>query len=60
MFLTIIVISAVAFALFKLGALSVWVAVLSMAFKAILFVGVVGVVVWIVRYLRQRRNGSES
>ncbi len=34
MFLTVIVLSAIAFALFKLGALSVWVAVLSMAFKA--------------------------
>ena len=58
MFLTIIVISAIAFALFKLGALSVWVAVLSMAFKALLFVGGVGVIVWLVRYLRQRRKGS--
>ena len=57
MFLTFIVLSAVAFALFKLGALSVWVAVLSMAFKALLFVGIVGGVAWIVRYLRQRRKG---
>ena len=58
MFLTVIVISAIAFALFKLGALSVWVVVLSMAFKALLFVGGVGVIVWLVRYLRQRRKGS--
>ena len=57
MFLTVIVVSAIAFALFKLGALSVWVAVLSMAFKALLFLGVVGGVVWIVRYLRQRHKG---
>ena len=60
MLMTFIILSAIAFALFKLGALSVWVAVLSMAFKTILFVGVVGVVVWLVRYLRQRRKGSES
>ena len=59
MFLTFIIISAIAFALFKLGALSVWVAVLSMAFKALLFVGVVGVVFWLVRYLRQRRKGVQ-
>ena len=57
MFLTFIVLSTIAFALFKLGALSVWVAVLSMAFKALLFVGIVGGVAWIVRYLRQRRKG---
>ena len=55
MFLTFIVVSAIAFALFKLGALSVWVAVLSMAFKAMLFVGVIGVVVWLVK---QRRKGT--
>ena len=60
MFLTFIVVSAISLALFKLGALSVWVAVLSMAFKAMLFVGVIGVVFWLVRYLRQRRKGSES
>ena len=60
MFLTIIVVSAISLALFKLGALSVWVAVLSMAFKAMLFVGAIGIVFWLVRYLRQRRKGSES
>ena len=60
MFMTFIIISAIAVALFKLGALSVWVAVLSMAFKALLFVGLVGVALWLVRYLKQRRNGSEQ
>ena len=50
MFLIFVVISAIAVALFKLGALSVWVAVLSMAFKAMLFVGAIGVVIWLVRY----------
>ena len=57
MFLSLIAITAVAIALFKLGALSVWVAVLSMAFKALLFVGVIVGVVGLVRYLKQRRKG---
>ena len=60
MFLIFVVISAIAVALIKLGALSVWVAVLSMAVKAMLFVGAIGIVIWLVRYLRQRRKGSES
>ena len=60
MFLIFVVISAIAVALIKLGALSVWVAVLSMAVKAMLFVGAIGIVIWLVRYLRQWRKGSES
>ena len=60
MFLIFVVISAIAFALFKLGALSVWVAVLSMALKAMLFAALIGAIFWLVRYLRQRRKGSES
>ena len=60
MFLIFVVISAIAVALIKLGALSVWVTVLSMALKAMLFAALIGVIFWLVRYLRQRRKGSES
>lgn len=58
MFLTFILISAIAIALIQLGAMSVWVAVLALALKSLLLATLAAALYFGLRSAWRRRRGS--
>lgn len=58
MFLTFVLVSAIAIALIKLGAMSVWVAVLSLALKSLLIAALAAALYFGLRLAWRRRKGS--
>ena len=60
MFLTFVLLSAIAFALIQLGAMSVWVVVLSLALKVVLLAALAAALYFGLRCAWRRHKGSDK